>query len=277
MTPTRAELIRRGVVVDLMKAPWRAEVERAGYRLPAAMQREVFDLYVATEVAGMRAGPDAPVRLRRILQASAKAAHSGSTGAVTPFAVSADDGDAVQLVLSIRELADGLYLLISLSPLIRYLVVEDGVLRVESGTRDDTRRILRELLPGGVDGVPLPSPSSGVPVLGYCDAQAFDRALGANCYVLGIRHPIPGPIVIFALDGDDHGSLSATDASEFTMRALPGRPLPTLWVEGYQADHDCDDPAVGDPYLPGQPFEPPPAVVLPMTDAFLAVTLKGRT
>jgi len=269
MLQSRAELMRRGVIVDLMNEPWVGEVVRAGFQFPAAMERKTFDLHVAVDEAGKAAGLDPLARLRNILQMSRKAAeHAGSAGASTSFNVNVEGSD-VQLNLSIRELSDGPYLLISSPPLLRYLVIENGVLRVEIGTRDATKLALRHLLPGGVAGVPIPSPSSGVQMIGYCDARAFESRLGANCYLIGVRYPIPGPLVIFAVDGDDHGSLAENDAAEFRLRSLPGRPLPTLWVEGYEEDHGSDDPAINDPYRPGEPFDVPAATVLPVTDVIL--------
>ena len=268
MVPSRADLIQRGVLVDLMSEPWVSEVVRAGFRLPVAMDRNTFDLHVAVHQVGRAAGPDSLTRLRTILQLSRKAAEHAQPSASTGFNVSVE-GTVFQLNLSIRELSDGPYLLIRNPSLIRYLVIENGVLRKEVDTHDGAERALRRLLPGGIDGVPIPSPSSGVGMIGYCDARAFESRLGANCYVLGLRYPIPGPLVIFALNGDDHGPLAESDAAEFQMRTLPGRPLPTLWVDGYEEDHAGDDPAVDDTYRPGVSFDAPGATIMPVIDEFL--------
>lgn len=258
---TRAEAERRGHLVDLTKPPYLDEVERAGYQLPMAITREAFDRYVTLNATAEAKGQDSLLRLWDILWMSRAAANSGApAGSVVPFPVIIQ-GDEVTLTLSMRELADGPYLLIGLPPEFTYIVVEAGELRVVRGsapTFDD----LVAIVGGGIDGVPVPPPAKE-PVIGYCNKDGFQHSLGANCYVLGQRYPIPGPLVVVGMEGDGHRSLTAEEVAAFSMQWLPGRPLPTLCIEGLREEHDGHDPATRDGYQPGVPFAPPPMTMGP--------------
>jgi hypothetical protein len=142
-----------------------------------------------------------------------------------------------------------------------YLVVDNGELQVVRGA-PPTYTDLTSIVGGGIEGVPIPGPTDD-PVLGYCNNNGFALGLGANCYVVGLRYPIPGPLVVVGQD-DEGGDRSLTEAevAAFSMKALPGRPLPTLSVQGFDESHDGADPATHDPYRPGEAMEPPEATFI---------------
>lgn len=114
---TRAELEQAGLLVDLSREPYHTEVKNAGYVLPVAITREAFDRYVVPNQAAKELGADLMIRLWDVLWMSRAAALSGApAGSIVPFSViSAGHGEVV-LTLSIRELADGPYVLIALPP-----------------------------------------------------------------------------------------------------------------------------------------------------------------
>lgn len=247
-----------------MKPPYLDEAERAGYRFPVAITRDAFDRYVTLNGTAAPEGQDSLLRLWDILWMSRAAANSGAPpGSVVPFSVFIE-GDEVTLTLSIRELADGPYILIGLAPEFTYIVVDEGELRVVRGSAP-TSEDLVALVGGGIDGVPVPPPTRE-PVIGYCNKDGFQRSLGANCYVLGLRYPIPGPLVVLGVAGDAHRPLTEEEVAAFSMEWLPGRSLPTLCMEGFQEERDNGDPAARDPYRPGVPFAPPPMTVEPWRD-----------
>jgi hypothetical protein len=142
-----------------------------------------------------------------------------------------------------------------------YLVVEDGKLRAVRGAAP-TYTDLTAIVRGGIEGVPVPDPTDAR-VLGYCNNNGFAQGLGANCYVVGMRYPVPGPLVVVGLD-DEGGNRSLTEAevAAFSMKSLRGRPLPTLSVQGFRENHPGADPATHDPYRPGEPMEPPEATIV---------------
>jgi hypothetical protein len=234
---TRAEAERQGHLVDLTNPPYLDEAERAGYRIPVAMARAVFDRYVAPDGGGDTEDP--LLRVWDILWMSRAAANSGApAGAVVPFAVGIAGHGEVTLTLSIRALADGPYALIAMPPEFTYLLVTAGELHVVRGAEpgfDD----LVSIVGGGIEGVPVPPPVCD-PVIGYCNNNGFQLGLGTNCYVLGQRDPIPGPLVVIGMDGDDHRSLTEEEVAGFSLQWLPGRPLPTLCVEGMREAHEGD-------------------------------------
>lgn len=260
---TRAEAERRGHLVDLMKPPYREEVVRAGYRLPVAIVREVFDRYVVPDEGAEAAGLDLATRLWDVLWMGRTAANSGAPpGSVVLFTVGVHGYGEVTLTLSIRELADGPYVLIGMGPELTYLVAESGqLLRIQGSP--PTLEELQTILGGPLEAVPLP-PTTGMTVIAYCNGDRIRQGLGANCYVLGLRYPVPGPLVVVGVEGDHHRSLTPDEVEAFSLQMLPGRPLPTLCVEGVSEVHDGEDPAVNDPYRPGQPFEVPLPIVRPI-------------
>ena len=259
---TRAEAERRGHLVDLMKPPYLDEVVKAGYRLPVAMVREAFERYVVPDAAADAAGLDLAIRLWDVLWMGRAAANSGAPpGSIVPFTVGVHGHGEVTLTLSIRELADGPYLLIGMGPEFIYLVAEAGQLhRFEGAT--PTLKELQGIVGGSIEAVPLPG-TAGKPVLGYCNRDGAQQGLGANCYVVGLRYPIPGPLIVVGLEGDSHRSLTPGEVEAFSLRLLPRRPLPTLCIDGVSEVHDGEDPAIHDPYRPGQRFELPPPVIRP--------------
>jgi hypothetical protein len=141
-----------------------------------------------------------------------------------------------------------------------YLVIEAGELRVVRGAAP-TYTDLTSIVGGGIEGVPLPTPTDDA-LLGYCNNNGFALGLGANCYVTGLRYPIPGALVVVGLD-DEGGERSLTEAevAAFSLKSLRGRPLPTLSVQGFHENHQGADPATNDPYRPGESMEPPEATI----------------
>jgi hypothetical protein len=255
---TRAEAEEPGHLVDLMKPPYADIVEEAGYRLPVAITREAFDRYVRLDAEAEAAGLDANERLWNVLWMSRAAKNvKAAPGSVVPFQVIVHRYGEVTLTSSIRELADGPYVLIAMPPQFAHLVIEDGELRVVRAGLP-TYGLLTTMIGGGIEGVPIPMEG----VIGYCHNNGYGEGLGANCYVIGMRHPIPGLLVVVGIDDQGgHRPLTEAEIRAFSMKALPGRPLPTLCVRGVRENHQGVDPATGDPYLPGEPMEPPEATI----------------
>jgi hypothetical protein len=262
---TRAEAEAQGFLVDLMKPPYIGEVEQAGYVLPVAIAREAFDRYVIPDPAADEAGEDLLLRLWDVLWMGRAAANSGAPpGSVVPFSLRVTGHGVVTLTFSIRELADGPYVLINMPPEngFRFILVEDGQLHVQTWEAPPTFQDMTRLVGGGIEGVPIPAPTADSDVIGYCHSNGNAEGLGANCYIIGLRYPIPGNLLIFGRDdGDGHRSLSSPEIAALSMRAVVGRRLPTLWVDGYEEPMGAGDPAVHDPYEPGKPFPAPPASI----------------
>lgn len=111
---TRKELEVEGQLVSLEREPYREEARRAGYRLPVAIERCVWDRYVVPDVAASEAGHDELLRLGDVLwMGNLMGAARNPCGRVVRFKLRVAGYGIVSLVLSIRRLDDGPYLLVS--------------------------------------------------------------------------------------------------------------------------------------------------------------------
>jgi len=113
---TRAGLEGQGVLVSLDRDPFKAEAEKAGYRLPAAMTREIWDRYVEPTYEADPMGQEALLRVWDILWMSRQVLATQPNRHEGVFKLTVAGHGEVTLMMSIRKLDDGPYILISDPP-----------------------------------------------------------------------------------------------------------------------------------------------------------------
>lgn len=113
----REDLIDQGVLVDLDRAPFKSEVEQAGYRLPATMTREVWDRYVEPAYEVDPAGHEALVRILDISWMSRQVPTMQPISQAGAFEVGVAGHGVVTLLFSVQACDEDPYILISDPPL----------------------------------------------------------------------------------------------------------------------------------------------------------------
>lgn len=83
--------------------------------------------------------------------------------------------------------------------------------------------------------VPIPPhPFPGVEVIAYCNADL--TGLAPNCLVDGHPDVIYGPLVVVALDGDEHRPLTMEEADAYALKDNGEDELPTFYVSPHTSE-----------------------------------------